>query len=191
VLHFGDAMYRHCWIHVARNCEANKGWGKCPKSLLFQLAGATTQEEETVILRELRKVHSHVHGYVMSTNRSRWIARYNVGKMDHLLICSNAVEIHNSAAKRVSDLLVIHVCLQHVCVQISHAESAIVRSSSSHAATIYRPDYQARAPASEHVHQRKCIDHQARSLSDSLLHRAVPNLEDDCERVYSIAPKNA
>jgi hypothetical protein len=191
VLHFGDAMYRHCWIHVARNCEANKGWGKCPKSLLFQLAGATTQEEETVILRELRKVHSHVHGYVMSTNRSRWIARYNVGKMDHLLICSNAVEIHNSAAKRVSDLLVIHVCLQHVCVQISHAESAIVRSSSSHAATIYRPDYQARAPASEHVHQRKCIDHQARSLSDSLLHRAVPNLEDDCERVYSTAPKNA
>eukprot|EP01047_Picozoa_sp_COSAG01_P042097 COSAG01_NODE_3656_length_5822_cov_4.253364_1_plen_714_part_10 len=113
VLQFGDAMYRHCWIHVARNCEANKGWGKCPKSLLFQLAGATTQEE-TVILRELRKVHSHVHEYVMSTNRSRWIARYNVGKLDHLLICSNAVEIHNSAAKRVSDLLAIHSCLWHV-----------------------------------------------------------------------------
>jgi hypothetical protein len=111
VLQNGDAMYRHCWIHVARNCEANKGWGKCPKSLLFQLAGATTQEEETVILRELRKVHSHVHGYVMGADRSRWIARYNVGKQDHLLICSNAVEIHNSAAKRVSDLLVIQCCL--------------------------------------------------------------------------------
>jgi hypothetical protein len=103
VLRCGDAMYRHCWIHVARNCEANKGWGKCPKSLLFQLAGATTQQEEAVILRELRKVHSHVHGYVMGAERSRWIARYNVGKQDHLLICSNAVEIHNSVVKRVSD----------------------------------------------------------------------------------------
>jgi hypothetical protein len=114
VLQFGDAMYRHCWIHIARNCEANKGWGKCPKALLFQLAGATTQEEETVILRELRKVHSHVHGYVMGADRSRWIARYNVGKQDHLLICSNAVEIHNSIAKRVSDRLVIPSCVWHV-----------------------------------------------------------------------------
>jgi hypothetical protein len=103
VLTHGRDMYRHCYIHIVRNCEDKKGWGQLPVTLLSNLAKAPDAKAERSLLQELKRAHEGVFLYVTSSemDRRRWIGHYFQDKMDWNKTCSNAAESFNSVAKLI------------------------------------------------------------------------------------------
>jgi hypothetical protein len=119
VLTHGTAMYRHCYIHIVRNCEDRKGWGQLPVSLLAALAKAPDAKAERSLLQDLKRAHEGVYLYVTSSemDRTRWIGHYFLDKMDWNKTCSNAAETFNSVAKSIQarELMPLHAVHVFAC----------------------------------------------------------------------------
>jgi hypothetical protein len=123
VLANGDAMYRHCYIHIVRNCEHKKIWGKCPVQLISILANSETADDEKQALNNLKRAHYAVYSYIVNDmDRSRFIARYS-HHMDLKKTTSNAVEGMNSVAKTIGARETMPLQSIHLLTELVHKQT--------------------------------------------------------------------
>jgi hypothetical protein len=123
VLTNGNAMYRHCYIHIVRNCEHKKIWGKCPVQLISILANSETEDDEKLALNNLKRAHRAVYNYVVNgMDRRRFIAHYSQ-HMDLKKTTSNAVEGMNSVAKTIGARETMPLQSIHLLTELVHKQT--------------------------------------------------------------------
>jgi hypothetical protein len=126
VLVHGKEMYWHCYVHVLRSCEANKGHGPSASDIITNLCEACNEEAERALLQHLKTRNAVLHHYVTVTmDRRRFIIRYMPAKLTLFKKCSNVVEIMNSVyqriqAREVMPFQAIHLISAHNHGQLNH-----------------------------------------------------------------------
>jgi hypothetical protein len=122
ILKNGNAMYRHCYIHIVRNCEHKKIWGKCPIQLIAILANSETATDEKLALKNLERAHHAVYSYIVNNmDRSRFITRYSA-HMDLKKTTSNGVEVMNNVAKTIGARESMPLQSIHMLTELVHKQ---------------------------------------------------------------------